>query len=70
MERKHLKLNKKVYDRWWALLGPGKIIKITKTRCHVEWYSQCAKYKFGDISVYDMQHIQFLEPYKDKGYGS
>lgn len=41
-----------VYDSWWPW-RVGSIIKVLKTRLHIEWAD-------GKIWIYDLAHMKFL----------
>jgi hypothetical protein len=48
-----LKRKTRVFDRWWPYRY-GVVIKVLKTRLHVQWSD-------GEIWKYDQAHTQFLE---------
>lgn len=60
--KKKIKLNQKVFDRWYFwkkhgnIYGTGKVEKITKSTVHV-------KFRSGTV-IYDFEHAnEFLEKY-------
>jgi hypothetical protein len=53
MKRNQIRLNLPVYDRWYIEWGIGRIVKILKTRIHIQFSHKLMKY--------DNSHLQFLE---------
>ena len=58
MKFNELKLNQKVYDRWYPDWGVGKVDNILSTRVFVNF-----PYPKG-MMKYDKEHVQFLEKHK------
>lgn len=54
MMLKELKVGMKVRDRYWPAII-GKVVKVSKTRCHIMFYD--------GIQVYSKANIRFLIEY-------
>jgi hypothetical protein len=54
-----LKIGDKVEDRWFLYYGDGKVVKVMKTRIHVEFSCQ-------GLVIYDMEHAKIFLRRKGK----
>jgi hypothetical protein len=59
MLKKEIKINQKVFDRWFIEWGYGIVKEIKKTRVIINFFNK------GKIS-FDNAHLQFLETNKSK----
>lgn len=63
MKIKEMRVNQKVYDRWYPELGGGIVLKVLKTRCHIS-YNRGFYDPNPVVWIYDISHLQFLEKTK------
>ena len=54
MKPEYLKHNMKVFDSWYPDWGIGKVKKILKTRCYIQFAIK------GEM-MYDREHYKFLK---------